>query len=359
MPARLGTRVRRSRGLLILAAVLFSAVAASAQARPSANSPRASRKATFGIGAADKKGLDGRAYLNYLVDRGSHNSDHVAVRNYGLSPITLTLYATDATATPGGGIGFAPQSHPGKDASRWITFRGGARVMHVHLAARQGRVLPISIAVPTYAQPGDHLAAVIASYQGLARTNNGKRVKLDQQVALRALFRVSGHIRALLSIEKLHAGYHGTLNPFGTGSTTVTYTVRNAGNVLLSGKQQLKVTGLFGSTGSTSKLVRLPLMLPGAQLPMRVEVRGVWPQLLMHARVTIAPLGVSGAVDPGMHASSAVTSFWAVPWTLLALIVVVIALAVGLVIWHRRRKAQFAELKAQVRGAQPAVVGEA
>lgn len=344
--------------LLILAMVLLAAVAVPAQARPSAHPLHVDRNATFGIGAADKKGLDGRPYLNYDTSRGGRSSDYVAVRNYGLRPITLTLYPTDAGATPGGGIGFDPQSHPGNDASRWITFRGGAHVLHVHLAARQGRVLPIAIAVPSYAQPGDHLAAVIASFQGLARTSNGNRVKLDQQVAVRALFRVSGHIRAALSIENLHASYHGTLNPFGTGSASVTYTVRNAGNVLLSGKQQLNVTGLFGSSGSTSKLVQLPLMLPGAQFPMRVEVHHVWPQLLMHARVTITPLGVAGAVDPGLHASSAVTSFWAVPWTLLALIVVAIGLAVGGVIWHRRRKAQLTELKAQARKAQPVAVGE-
>lgn len=345
--------------LLILTMVLFAVVAAPAQARPPRQPDHASGKATFGIGAADKKGPDGRAYLNYTTSRGGRSSDYVAVRNYGLRPISLTIYAADAIATPRGGIGFAPESHPGKDANRWITFPGGAHVVHVHLAGRHGQVLPISIAVPSYAQPGDHLAAVIASFQGLARTSNGKRVKLDQQVALRALFRVSGHVRAQLSIENLHASYHGTLNPLGTGSATVTYTVRNAGNVLLSGKQQLNVTGLFGSTGSTNKLVQLPLLLPGARFPMRVEVHDVRPQLLMHARVTITPLGVAGAVNPGMQASSSVTSFWAIPWTLLALIVVVIALIAGLVIRRRRRKAQLIELKAQARKAQPAAVGEA
>jgi hypothetical protein len=359
MLAGLGTGVRRSRVLVTLVVVLLGAVAAPARAQPPAPPAHTTGKATFGIGAADKEDLDGRPYLNYTLSKSSHDTDHVAVRNYGLRPITLTMYAAAATATPGGGIGFAPESHPGKDANRWITFRGGAHVVHVHLAGRQSRLLPISIAVPSYAQSGDHLAAVIASFQGLARTTNGKRVKLDQQVALRALFRVSGHVQALLSIENLHASYHGTLNPFGTGSATVTYTVRNAGNVLLSGKQQLNVTGLFGSTGSTSKLVQLPLMLPGARFPMRVEVHDVRPQLPMHARVTITPLGVAGAVNPGMQASSAATSFWAVPWTLLALIVVVIALVVGLVIRHRRRKAQLAELKAQARKAQPAAVGEA
>jgi hypothetical protein len=315
-------------------------------------------KATFGVGPADQKGLDGRSYLNYTTSPGARTSDHIAVTNYGTKPIKLTLYPADATAADNGSIGFAPRTAQRTDASRWITFNGGATTLELHLAARRTRVLPITVSVPDNATPGDHLAGVMASYQGLVIGKGGQHLKFEQRVALRALFRVSGDIKALLTIDNLHVTYHGTVNPFGTGGATVTYVVRNAGNVLLSGKQNVNITGLFGSTGSTNTLVRLPLMLPGARFPMRVEVRHVWPQLLMHARVTVTPLGVAGAANPDLASASASTMFWAIPWTLLALVALLIVAAGALVLWRRRVTARPAAHPAGPREREAAAVGE-
>jgi hypothetical protein len=335
-----------------------AAVPSPAPAPSAATAAANSGKATFGIGAADAKGLDGRPYLNYTTSPGARTNDHVVIRNYGRRPISVLLYAADATASSDGSIGFAPRAEPGSDASRWITFGAGARTMTVRLAPAQSHVVPISVVVPANASPGDHLVGVMASYFGRVVGKSGQQIKFEQRVALRAMFRVSGEIRTLLTIDNLTVHYHGTLNPFGTGSATVTYTVHNAGNVLLAGTQRVSVTGIFGSTGSTSQLVRLPLMLAGASFPMRVEVRHVWPQLLMHAKVSVAPLGVAGSVDTGLHAASASATFWAIPWTLLALVVAAVGLMVGAILWRRRLNARPAAHSADRRKAKPAL-GEA
>jgi hypothetical protein len=341
------------------------ATASGAPGQRLTSSPRATqwaakptKKATFGIGAADAKGLDGRPYLNYTTSPGAATSDYVAVRNYSGKPITLGVYAAAATSSGDGAIGFSPRSKPGVDANRWITFPRGARTMQVRLAPRQSRVLPISISVPRNASPGDHLVGVMASYLGHVVGKSGQSLNLEQRVALRALFRVSGAIRSQMSVEHLKVAYHGTLNPFGAGRATVTYGVRNSGNVLLSGTQRLDVTGVFGHTGAKAKLVRLPLMLPGASFPMQVEVQHVWPQLLLHARVTVTPLGVAGAVNPKLLPATASASFWAVPWTLLALIFVFAGLTVGGILWRRRLLARPVPRRGGQTKATPAV-GEA
>lgn len=314
------------------------ATATSAPTGDSASSGTAN--ATFGIGPATANGIDGRPFLNYTTSPGARTTDHVVVQNYSTKPLTIQLYTADATAGAGGAIGFAARSQPGPDAHKWITFLDGQTSVSLQLKARERRVLPIGIAVPVNATPGDHLAGVLASFTGRVIGKSGQNVDLEQRVALRALFRVSGTIRSQMAIERLKVDYHGTLNPFGAGSATITYVVRNTGNVLLSGKQRLNVTGIFGSTGSRSKLVQLPLMLPGAAFPMRVQVARVWPQLLMHARVTVTPLGVAGASDPKLDPASASTSFWAVPWSLLALLVLLAGMVVLVFLWRRKLNAR-------------------
>jgi len=331
---------------VLAATVLTPATPAAAKPKPSPGaSPKPGKsvndaKATFGIGPADAKGVDGRPYLNYTTSPGARTTDHVIVRNYGTSPLTLRVYTADATAGANGAIGFAAESNPGRDAHRWITFAGGRPSLTLALKPRASQVLPIDVAVPSNATPGDHLAGVLASFTGRVVGKSGQNVNLEQRVALRALFRVSGTIRSQMAIEHLDVAYHGTLNPFGAGSATITYVVRNTGNVLLSGKQRLNLTGIFGSTGSRSKLVQLPLMLPGAAFPMRVRVAKVWPQLLMHARVTITPLGVAGAANPKLSPASATASFWAVPWSLLGLVLLVAALVAALLVWRRKLNAR-------------------
>jgi hypothetical protein len=346
----------------LLAAAWVSPAAASpstTSSSPAASaSPTKTQNATYGIGPATAKGLDGRPYLNYTTSAGARTTDHVGVRNYGSHPIRLRIYAADATASASGAIGFAPETKPGTDASRWITFPAGGRTVSVLLAPGQLRILPIEIAVPADASPGDHLAGVMAAFTGRVIGKSGQAINLEQRVALRALFRVSGEIHSQLSVQGLAVDYHGTLNPFGAGSATVTYSVRNTGNVLISGTQRVGVTGIFGSTGATSKLVRLPLMLPGATFPMRVEVQHVWPQLVMHARVTVKPLGVAGAVDPRLTPADAATSFWAVPWTLLGLIVAAGALIALALVWRKRLNARPAAHSARKRTATTPALGE-
>jgi hypothetical protein len=345
--AGLGTAVRRIRSTAILAAVLVGLAieVTRAGATPPGKPPKlvaAPQKATFGIGPADAKGLDGRGVLNYNSSPGGHISDRVAVRNYGASAISLQIYVADATASRNGAIGYQPKSDPGADSNRWFAFSGNRTTLTVRLAPRAMQVLPLTIVVPNNASPGDHMAGVIASLTSHVVGKLGKHINLEQRVAVRALFRISGGIHSQLAIEHLRANYHDNFNPFGSGRATVTYTVRNVGNVNLGGAQRISLNGLFGSSGSAAKLATVPLLLPGASYPMRVEVHGIWPQLLMHARVTVTPIAVTGAVDPGLTSASASVGFWAVPWTLFALIVAVAALAVLGFLWRRRLNARSA-----------------
>src|SRR5579863_3441747 len=110
--------MRRGR-LAALATVLLGlavllAGPASAGTAPSPAAPHQdTANGTFGIGPANAKGLDGRGDLNYSVQPGSRSTDYVAVHNYGAIPLTLHVYAADATSSGVAAIGFRPRADPG------------------------------------------------------------------------------------------------------------------------------------------------------------------------------------------------------------------------------------------------------
>ena len=62
--------------------------------------------------------------------------------------------------------------------------------------------------------------------------------------------RVPGALRAGLQVQSISTGFSDPLNPFGTGSATVSYTVTNTGNVRQSGTHAVKVTGPFGQSAT-------------------------------------------------------------------------------------------------------------
>lgn len=307
-----GSALRRTASLLLAAAVLaLAGPALAGQAAPHAPS------ATFGLGPASATKADGRPAFNYVVSPGSRLGDHVAVLNLSAQPQAFTAYVTDASNDTDGSFTYPLPSAAPTDAGAWLHLSGvAARTSSIVVPARSTRILPLAVDVPATASPGDHAAAVVVSLKATSRNKDGQRVTLDQRVAVRAFFRVSGTLHPQLSVERLRASYGAT--GLLTGTSTVRYRVHNTGNVKLSADQSARVAGLL-----TSKLVRgarVPVLLPGGSLDVTVPVRHTWAQLWASAKVTVTPLGIVGDSDPATPPTTASAHFLAVPWLLLAVV---------------------------------------
>lgn len=317
------------------ASVLTGVSPVSAPAAPTA--PATRRNASFGIGPADGRGIDGRSALTFLASPGSTLVDRVAVVNLSSRRTTLALYAADAATNADGTIGYQPRAAKPTDAASWIRLQTPGGASSITLAPRQARVVPLRITVPASAQPGDHVAGVVAGLISQVRNRSGKYT-FEQRVALRASFRVSGTIRAALTVSRLSASYEGRPNPFGSGTARVSYTVRNTGNVTLGARQRVTVSGIFGEKAAPG-VAAVPLLLPGGEARMAVTVADVLPRFRLTARVTLYPLVVKGAADIGLPRSfTGTTGFWAVPWALLVLLLLLGGAAVGIDRLRRRAR---------------------
>ena len=91
--------------------------------------------------------------------------------------------------------------------------------------------MPFTLTVPSDATPGDHTGGVLAAVTEQRTTTNGQRVNVDRRIAARVYLRVNGPLTSSLQIDRLSAAHDGPI--VGNGTVTVTYRVRNTGNVRL------------------------------------------------------------------------------------------------------------------------------
>lgn len=331
--------------LLALSAVLPGAAAASAAspiagASPAvAEKPDTSKLQTFGIGPANVKGLDRRSAFIYVARPGEVIKDRFALVNYTTKPVKVKVYASDAFTTKEGAYDVLAAAKKSRDVGVWA----GVKARTVTIPARKSLkgppgqlVVPFTLRVPVKASPGDHAGGVIASVTSLPVGGQANAVVVDNRVGTRLYVRVRGPLDPRLEIQDLTASYQGTLNPIGRGTVRLSYRVKNTGNVALSAVQRVKVTGFLGTSAQAEPLADLSQVLPGGDVVVTAEIKNVIPTIRVKAVVELDPY--SGPVDakqfiPTVSASS---GLWAIPWTLIALLIAMIAISYYL---NRRRRA--------------------
>ena len=335
---RTGTRILLACGA-VLTLVFGTPLAAHADSpTPPTTSPAQKPIVTFGIQPSTAIAPDGRGYFSLGATPGGELSDHVAVTNYSTQPLTLTLHTTGAVNTPEGDFALLPPTTRSNFAG-WLQLPTAQSTLV--LAARTTIIIPFKLVVPNTATPGDHAGGILVTLASSVISPSGQRLKLLQSSGVRMFVRVSGALHPKLSVIGLKAKYQGTANPVGKGKVTLTYSVRNDGNVGLGGQQTVWVSGFFGSKTYSTKLPRVQLLLPGFSVQQRVVIPGVFPELIMTGHVKISPLVIPGSIQPPSGPFFGTVHFWAIPWVLLAIVVVVIAFIAYLLarrrLGHQRR----------------------
>lgn len=330
------------RVLLTVVAVLAGVLPAGAVAAaptptpsPSASAPSAgSAPLTWGVAPSSRKGPDGRAAFTYKLDPGAELTDYAGISNYSAQPITVDVYASDAFTTPSGGFDLLPAAKPPTDVGTWVAFE--ARYRRLVIPSKSRVDVPFRLTVPRNATPGDHAGGIVASIAEPGTDADGNRVRVDRRVGARVYLRVTGELAPAFTVERLDAGYDGTLNPFTGGTVTATYRVRNTGNVRLTGTPRVSVAGLFGLGRHTVDAPAVPEILPGGEYTLTTQVPAA-PLFRLDVGVELTPVPVN-ATAPA-PAAAAGTAVWAWPWP-QAVLLLLAACAVWLLLYRRRARAR-------------------
>jgi hypothetical protein len=298
-----------------------------------------SGQVTWSVQPATSKGPDpSRIDFSYgVVAAGSSIQDHVEIVNRSSQSAAFSVYGTDATGTsPQGALLLLGSSQKSTDIGAWAAFPGGAKQLSTIIPGNKAIIVAFTINVPRQATPGDHTGAMVAAVGVTQKNAAGESVVENYRIAVPIELRVPGPLRAGVHVQSISTGFSDPLNPFGTGSATISYTMTNTGNVRQSATSVVSVTGPFGQA-VTVHPAKLPTILPGDSVRVSVSVPGLFPVGPMTARVNVTPGWPKGTI-PLAHAAPAVTgsaSLFAFPWTLLGLILLLAAIGVG--IWYYRR----------------------
>ncbi|MFC4503336.1 MULTISPECIES: WxL protein peptidoglycan domain-containing protein [Streptomyces] len=288
-----------------------------------------------------------RPYFYVSADPGQTIEDKVVVANKTDEPLTFRLYAADAYNTARDG-GFAVKSagERMRGVGAWadlpkdrVTVPGGKTV-----------TVPFTIKVPEGAEPGDHPGAIVALDERIDAGDGSVALGVQRAVGARVYLSVGGPTLPALAVENVHISHHQPLIPgLGDSTATISYTLRNTGNVTLEPKVALKAHGLFGRTLLTRDLKKIPSqLLPGQSVRLTEQWRGA-PQLdWADVRLTASATGTK---------ESATASFVAIPWLVAGFVAAATAAGVWLLLRLRRSRPKGARGGGAMRlrrGAPPA-----
>ncbi len=343
MPA-IPARATLTRPARVVLATLLALVAGGAGV-VATGSGAAAEDVTWTVRTASNDFGADRTGFAYSIEPGASVDDALVVANHGDEALDFAVYAADGYTTDSGQFDLLTSDAESTGIGAWL--RTGTDAVTV--APGQTVELPFTVAVPQDATPGDYAGGVLTS---LVQQDQSAGITVDRRLGIRVDLRVGGELRPALAVEDVALDYSGTLNPAGPGDATVTYTVHNTGNVALSTQQAVSVTGPFGwLRADAGDVPTSPELLPGERWTVSVPVDGAFPAVRLGAEVAVTPLltdasGSTSALDP----VRATAHGWAVPWTLLAIVVLLAAGAVlvpRLVRRRRRERAEREELRVQ------------
>ncbi|WP_433369805.1 WxL protein peptidoglycan domain-containing protein [Actinoplanes sp. CA-142083] len=317
---------------IALVSALLAAVAAFSSAPPALADEG---DVTWTVRTASNSYGNDRSSYSYSVNPGGTLRDELVVANRGKTPLNLNVYTADGFTTGAGRLDLRNRDDKQLGVGAWV--RGGQATV----AVPPGKTaqVPFTVSIPPNATPGDYVGGIVTT---LTQPDATAQINVERRLGIRIKLRVSGELKPLLSVENLHVDYQGTLNPFGQGHATVSYTIHNTGNATLSAQQAVSAEGVFGwfRTGAAS-IAAPPELLPGESWKVSVPLKNVTPAFDLAVTASLTPLltdasGSTSSLPPVTASVHAMT----VPWTLVVLLVIVIALVVGAVFLSRRNRAR-------------------
>lgn len=326
--------LRPSPRRLTVALLLAVAVAGPATAPDAATGAALASEAAdpaavaWSVATVDGDNGTGRANFAYAEDPGGVQRDALRVTNTGTRTLDLALYPADAYTTATGNLDLNTLDVPSTGAGTWIALDTD------ELSLRPGEAADVAfrIEIPADAAPGDHSAGIVTSL----RSEGSGALSVDRRLATRVSVRVSGELSPAVAVDEVSAAYEGSWNPFAPGTLRLDYRLTNTGNTRVTAVDEVEAGGPFGMFARAAASAELPEVLPGSTVDVHHEFETT-PWGMLTGTLTVQPLAVGFGAQ---SVAEVVLPFEAVavPWALLAVLLLVAAGIVAVIVVRARRR---------------------
>ncbi|GAB3893035.1 hypothetical protein GCM10027612_41900 [Microbispora bryophytorum subsp. camponoti] len=291
---------------------------------------------TWSVVPANADGPDGRSVIDIELPGGQQVTEHIAVINRSTQHVDFAIDANDGYLTAKGYFDMRPSDATPVDGGSWITVPD-----KVTIAAGATAVVPVTVAIPQNATPGDHPAGVTASLDTISG-----QVRVQNRVGVRLNIRVNGTYAAKVAVSDIHTTYTWSWNPFTPGTLDVTYTLANTGNVRLAPDSRILTSTLAGQNNwDDTSAAKAREIMPGGKRTFTARITGTWPLGPIDTTIMAIP-SPAGKPLPGVTAERIAidTTLWAIPWPQLALLTLLLLTLLTIRITSTRRRKRIEKL---------------
>lgn len=253
--------------------------------------------------------------VNVSANPGETVKTQVAVRNISTGKLVVTNEINDFTADGEGGN---PKILLDTDETTPYSLKDWVRPLAViNLNARQLKDVSVTIDVPRDAAPGGYYAVV--RFTGTAPQLDGTGVSLSASLGALIFLTVKGQANESMQLEEFFVTKEGkTRGVYESAPLTFVERIKNTGNIHQQPGGQVMITDMFGKKVAAVN-VNLPPrnVLPGStrrfEQPLDSTVIG---NKILFGRYT-AEMKITYGTNK--QVLTAKTSFWVIPYKLLAI----------------------------------------
>jgi len=220
-----------------------------------------------GAWAIEPSGPDGeelldRGFFFYELAPGQSVTDWVSVANASDQPMSFNIYGADAYNLDDGTWALTTYGSPVEDVGAWLAFGESSVTVEPGTELR----MQFTITAPDDISPGDYAGGVVTINQEVEGIDSeaGTALGLQRAIGVRTFVRITGPVRPALAVVDVSTGLKNWFSADG-GDVTVTYTVKNVGNMRLSPQVVVSADGLLSDEYFRADPVEIPILLPGQE----------------------------------------------------------------------------------------------
>jgi len=268
-------------------------------------------------------------HYTFSLEPGTSINDTVVIFNFTRETQQFDLYGADLILAQGGGFAPAARGVGHQGSGAWIT----PGEPTVEVPAGSHLPVPITIAIPHGAVPGDHPGTIVVERH---TDSSGPGVTVVPRVALRVMISVPGEINLGVDLGPLEAERVD-------GTVRFTVPIANTGNVTFTTAGTVTIL----SRGVPFDLALRPdglYAIPGGEATLwTVWDHPPWVgRVQAHADVDITV----GNHDPVRHTTETIT-IWLIPWLAISIALGVVVLTTVLLLATRKRRERWRHRRQQ------------